>query len=106
LSCYSYHGLLLVLVIDLGDTTTLLLLLYGPHQNFENESNQYSVIDVFLKNSVYILLYASTYSNHESIYDVNKSEDVFLYLLWTFFITYINHNIIGTNPVYVIQIDI
>jgi hypothetical protein len=55
--------------------STLILSLYFPDQRFENASTQDSVIfDVFLINSAYIIFQALTYSYHDFIYDVNRSE--------------------------------
>jgi hypothetical protein len=61
-----------------GHYSTFILSLYCPDQSAENESNQFSFIfDVFLINSPYKLLHVLTYSYHEFIHDVNRSEEYF-----------------------------
>ena len=49
--------------VNIPDTncSTFIFTLYCPDQNFENESNMHSAIfDVFLINSVYIVLHTLT----------------------------------------------
>src|SRR5918995_5563643 len=65
--------------------STFILSLYCPDQSAENDSNQFSFIfDVFLINSAYKLLHVLTYSYHEFIHDVNRSEEYFDGLSSTF----------------------